>query len=275
MRKLFLCFALIPLLIACDAKNFATSSATSEESSTTAAKGDATETTVAKSPGEQITAMTDEFEAKMDRFQAAIEEATGAERQTVFRELYPKPEDYIGPLMEIARENPDDPAAVDALVWVASHSRGGKAYDDAMDTLVEKHTTSERLSEVCIGLMRSRSSTAEKKLQKLIDESPHDKVQGAATFALASLLKTNSEKDEAITEDQYLPLLKKVSMDYGDVDLAGRKLGDMANGAIFEIEHLSIGKEAPDIEGEDLDGVAFKLSDYRGKVIMLDFWGDW
>jgi len=38
---------------------------------------------------------------------------------------------------------------------------------------------------------------------------------------------------------------------------------------------LAVGNYAPDIEGTDLDGNAFKLSDYRGKVVMLDFWGDW
>jgi len=38
---------------------------------------------------------------------------------------------------------------------------------------------------------------------------------------------------------------------------------------------LSIGKEAPEIEGEDIDGNKFKLSDYRGKVVVLDFWGNW
>ncbi|MFO1076423.1 MAG: hypothetical protein U1E73_01710 [Planctomycetota bacterium] len=32
---------------------------------------------------------------------------------------------------------------------------------------------------------------------------------------------------------------------------------------------------AADIAGVDLDGVAFKLSDYKGKVVLLDFWGDW
>ncbi len=45
--------------------------------------------------------------------------------------------------------------------------------------------------------------------------------------------------------------------------------------AKFEAERLQIGMEVPDIEGEDVDGVKFKLSDYRGKVIVLDFWGDW
>ncbi|MBL8825168.1 MAG: redoxin domain-containing protein [Planctomycetia bacterium] len=37
----------------------------------------------------------------------------------------------------------------------------------------------------------------------------------------------------------------------------------------------SIGQMAPQISGEDVDGVAFKLSDYRGKVVVLDFWGFW
>ncbi len=40
-------------------------------------------------------------------------------------------------------------------------------------------------------------------------------------------------------------------------------------------EKAAVGKPAPDIVGKDLDGVEFKLSDYRGKVVMLDFWGDW
>lgn len=37
----------------------------------------------------------------------------------------------------------------------------------------------------------------------------------------------------------------------------------------------TVGDTAPDIEGTDVDGKAFKLSEYRGKVVMLDFWGDW
>lgn len=36
-----------------------------------------------------------------------------------------------------------------------------------------------------------------------------------------------------------------------------------------------VGKKAPEISGPDTDGVNFKLSEYRGKVILLDFWGNW
>jgi len=42
-----------------------------------------------------------------------------------------------------------------------------------------------------------------------------------------------------------------------------------------ESPHLAIGKTAPEIEGKDVDGKKFKLSEYRGKVVVLDFWGDW
>lgn len=35
------------------------------------------------------------------------------------------------------------------------------------------------------------------------------------------------------------------------------------------------GKPAPDFEAVDLDGKSFKLSDYRGKVLLIDFWATW
>ncbi len=37
----------------------------------------------------------------------------------------------------------------------------------------------------------------------------------------------------------------------------------------------TIGQIAPEISGEDIDGETCKLSDYRGKVVVLDFWGNW
>src|SRR5262249_25408728 len=48
-----------------------------------------------------------------------------------------------------------------------------------------------------------------------------------------------------------------------------------AEGALFEIRNLSIGKVAPDFESSDLEGKKVKLSDLKGKVVVLDIWTTW
>ena len=70
-------------------------------------------------------------------------------------------------------------------------------------------------------------------------------------------------------------LFEKIMTDYKDVKTFSSTLGARAESSLFELHHLQIGKVVPDIEGEDADGKKFKLSDYRGKVVMLDFWGHW
>jgi thiol-disulfide isomerase/thioredoxin len=36
-----------------------------------------------------------------------------------------------------------------------------------------------------------------------------------------------------------------------------------------------VGTVAPEITGEDLDGKELQLTDFRGSVVVLEFWGDW
>ena len=53
------------------------------------------------------------------------------------------------------------------------------------------------------------------------------------------------------------------------------KLGYRSRSIPPPAESLAVGSPAPEIRGQDVDGVPFKLSDYRGKVVILDFWGLW
>jgi peroxiredoxin len=46
-----------------------------------------------------------------------------------------------------------------------------------------------------------------------------------------------------------------------------------AHGDFAEIG-LPVGIVAPEIEGEDIDGTRFRLSEFRGKVVVLDCWVD-
>ncbi len=62
---------------------------------------------------------------------------------------------------------------------------------------------------------------------------------------------------------------------YNSPEAKTKTFGALAEAALFELRNLAVGKPAPDIEGEDASGGKFKLSDYRGKVIVLSFSGNW
>jgi cytochrome oxidase Cu insertion factor (SCO1/SenC/PrrC family) len=51
--------------------------------------------------------------------------------------------------------------------------------------------------------------------------------------------------------------------------LAALTAGCMPTGSI------RVGQPAQLIRGTDADGKSFSLDDYRGKVVLLDFWGNW
>jgi hypothetical protein len=38
---------------------------------------------------------------------------------------------------------------------------------------------------------------------------------------------------------------------------------------------LNKGQVAPEITGKDVHGKAMKLSDFRNKIVVIDFFGDW
>jgi cytochrome oxidase Cu insertion factor (SCO1/SenC/PrrC family) len=51
-------------------------------------------------------------------------------------------------------------------------------------------------------------------------------------------------------------------------------VGRKAKNELFDQRYLSIHGAAPEVKGTDQDGKHFKLSDYKGKVVLLDFWSE-
>ena len=74
--------------------------------------------------------------------------------------------------------------------------------------------------------------------------------------------------DDPNEEQLLVNLLKSVNS-------SDQSLFATAQRELFAIEHLSVGKMSPEIRGHDLNGTEFRLSEYRGKVVLLSFWGDW
>jgi hypothetical protein len=142
-------------------------------------------------------------------------------------------------------------------------------------------------------------------MRTVLEKSTHRDAQGVAALSLAQYLKNMAEAAQQMKDQPELvqrvesmygkdrakqmletgpegfakeaeSLFERVESKYADVKHSYKgTLGDSAKAELFEIRNLAIGKSAPEIEGEDIQGQKFKLSDYKGKVVVLDFWGNW
>lgn len=108
----------------------------------------------------------------------------------------------------------------------------------------------------------------EPSVRKLIAASPEEARSGLL-FGLGAAVCEAAREDESVRE-RGLGLLREVRERWPASEDAQR-----AEGRIFRYTNLVVGKPAPDFETVDADGNAFKLSDYKGKVTVIDFWGFW
>ena len=82
------------------------------------------------------------------------------------------------------------------------------------------------------------------------------------------------DRGKAIQESE--AVFERAIEQYGDVKVPyGETVAAKAKSEIYEIRHLSVGREVLDIEGPDQEGQPFKLSDYRGKIVLLYFWSQY
>ena len=98
-------------------------------------------------------------------------------------------------------------------------------------------------------------------------------------FYIAYLTST----DPGATDDEVRKLLERSIREFGGVIFRrdarpGRPDVTVADAARLELAELKkpvVGRLAPEIDGKDVDGNSFKLSDFRGKVVVLTFAGQW
>ena len=109
--------------------------------------------------------------------------------------------------------------------------------------------------------------------------SPNDRA--VARLCLAELYhrEVDGRRTTEAARQGYLSaaerLLEEVIAKYGDVKSRTHhraKLGTVAQSRLYELRNLKVGTVAPEIGGTDLAGKTFKLSSFRGKVVVLDFW---
>ena len=185
-------------------------------------------------------------------------------------------EEAVESLWALAKANPEsaDIAALSAVGFYGDAEAGSAAFS----AIMKHHLDHKDIGKVVTIVPRTVIPAYEEILQEVVKNGEGDaQVQAAISLAKYIPLR-DGQLDRAALNDEELAALEKESKSLRE--LLGSFDGDSelhkkAQDELFVLENLTVGAKAMDIVGTDLEGEEFKLSDYRGKVVFLDFWGDW
>jgi hypothetical protein len=124
-----------------------------------------------------------------------------------------------------------------------------------------------RRSLRCRSPRRSPSWTREDRLRRLTNPGPGT-IQTDVTVSPWGL---STKRGALCRNAHWVEPIWNLAVDVKNIPFADT-VAEKAKTELYDIRHLSPGKLAPDIEGRDQDGRQFKLSEYRGKVVLLYFW---
>ena len=171
-----------------------------------------------------------------------------------------------------------------ASVWCLSNHRysGLKGKDAKADKLKRYRAVLEAKpgDDVLGQLMRPISGDTRGRAPLLDQESAFgilDEIRAQAKdselAARTLMTKASMVSPYGATKEQVAEaavFYKQIMAEYPDTGTASR-----CKGLLFAAENLQIGMKAPDIVGKDHDGNDIKLSDFKDKVTVIDFWGFW
>jgi peroxiredoxin len=205
------------------------------------------------------------------RIKAADDKDKDRARQ--FKELREKNDRDIAKVLKLIEANPKDDLAFQMLLWMLQDMRHPEP--KVFDLLAEHHVNNPAMVDMCRYWAKTFEVSrpfpeAAKLLRKVLDDSPEKSARGYACYALARLADSEASGDpsKAVEAEK---LYQRVIDEFTDVKYAGSTLGEVA-----KVESkLLIGKAAPDIQSENLEGEKVQLKDYRGKVVVLDMWTTW
>ena len=188
-----------------------------------------------------------------------------------------KYEEFKPLFVAFASKHPGTDAALTAKLWLlqqawwlykdkpAMHTEAALWADD----ILKNHARSPRIGEIVLSHFVF-SPDQKKKYFGVLLESRHAAAKAAAHFGLGRELGRKSPEE---AKNHFGTLAEK----YAEIPYRKTTYGAMAQAYLNKHDrtNLTMGKPAPEIVGVDHRGKPMKLSAFRGKVVLLDFWGDW
>jgi thiol-disulfide isomerase/thioredoxin len=193
--------------------------------------------------------------------------------------------------LAIAERNPEGPEAVDALTWAIRLA--GIFKDRQVETearaikILRDHYLARPEIKSSLGILFMTDDEACRQLvDDVIVHNPDRKVQLAAVKGriasdenyLSWLSRYQKDPNGKVPLDEMMgqgwvdDMLHKADRAKNELDglrsTLREKYGDL-------LTDLSIGKPAPEVVSQNLEGKTVKLSDLKGNVVVLDIWATW
>jgi acetyl esterase/lipase len=191
------------------------------------------------------------------------------------------------PLLARIRRAPDHPrcgrllAACCTMTRPQEDGEPSALYREAADMIAERHAARLDIHHFCEGLANLSGSPPwavqfERHLRAILETNRERKVRCAAKYALAWVVmavgEERQQEAQALFEEFCSEFDGTHEYSYQSIE---QSLRQVAQAQLKELKFRAAGKLAPQIDGLDLDGRPLKLSDYRGRVVLLNFWGTW
>ncbi len=174
-------------------------------------------------------------------------------------------------------------AGLKAELWVMQSMRSAEIPEDQeertaeaiVEGIFEEYARSPYIHHLTDTPYMLTTEQREQYFSQLMEDSPHAQVRASAMYSLADAGARGDATDEL--KQRRVELLEGLIHDYADEQWNETTYGAIATAEMHPHDpaDLEIGDPAPEINGWNVDGEAMKLSDYLGKVVVLDFWGDW
>ena len=275
---------------------------------TTSIADDANLETAAMVTRLEVEALVEQYRDSQQKFESARSKAkTREERDKVTKVLKPSPVKRADSFVDWAKANPKDELATDILVLIVVHGeKKTKSTIQAGDLLASDHLDldGERFQTVAMNVFDALSPDKGETWMRVFADRGHSRQTQALACLLLAKMKAGmvryaellsnprfkQELENRMGKDQlqYIEqldveqvtseaeaLFERFLTEFPDVTSKGVNLADAVKNDYFAVSKLAIGKPAPELDGQDLDGKRMLLNDYRGKVVVICFWGTW
>jgi acetyl esterase/lipase len=194
---------------------------------------------------------------------------------------------FAKPLLARVKAEPNHPKTGRLLACVCLAASGKEdavplpEFNEALDLIVAKHAADPLIYWALESFMSSAGVSSwaapfEECIDRIVAVNKDRYVRCLAGFAKASLALAGGDDRQAEATALFEKFLKdfdgKHAYPYKDIEAL---YVHEARLQLHDLKFHAVGMPAPEIDGRDLDDKPMRLSDLRGGVVALSFWGSW